>query len=76
MGVSTHVALTLHGRMFAACLTLVYQSPAPPEVVISRLEAEADEMWRGAALGRAAMSSRDDHEKDGDHVLTRPTLRG
>jgi len=40
------------------------------------LRSELDEMCRGAALGRAAMSSRDDHEKDGDHVLTRPTLRG
>jgi hypothetical protein len=39
------------------------------------LRSELDEMWRGAALGRAAMSSGDDHEKDGDHVLTRPKLR-
>jgi len=35
-------------------------------------EAEMDEMWSGAALGRAAMSSEDDHDWDGDHVLTQP----
>ena len=39
-------------------------------------EAEVDEMWSGAALGRAAMSSEDDHDRDGYHVLTRPKLRG
>jgi len=39
-------------------------------------EAEMDEMWSGAALGRAAMSSEDDHDRDGYHVLTRPKLRG
>ena len=28
-------------------------------------EAEMDEMWSGAALGRAAMSSEDDHDRGG-----------
>ena len=51
--------------------------PDEVTVAIERAgEAEMDEMWRGAALGRAAMSSEDDHEKDGYHVLTRPKLRG
>jgi hypothetical protein len=38
-------------------------------------EAEMDAMWSGAALGRAAMSSGDDHDRDGCHVLTQPKLR-
>jgi hypothetical protein len=40
------------------------------------LISELDEMWRGAALGRAAMSSGDGLDRDGYHVLTRPKLKG
>ena len=75
------VSLTWLFHFMVECFTacpdhLHLQLPARPTVVVmSRLEAEADEMWRGAALGRVAMSSRDDHEKDGYHVLTRPKLR-
>ena len=50
----------------------------PGEVmVVIRLaeEAEVDEMWSGAALGRAAMSSKDDHDRDGYYVLTQLKLR-
>ena len=50
----------------------------PDEVdVVVRLaeEAEVDEMGSGAALGRAAMSSEDDHDRDRCHVLTQPKLR-
>ena len=51
-------------------------NPSQMEVVLQRVDAaEVDEMWRGAALGRAAMSSGDDHDRDGYHVLTRPKLR-
>jgi hypothetical protein len=39
------------------------------------LHSELDELWRGAALGRAAMSSEDDHDRDGYHVLTQPKLK-
>lgn len=55
---------------------LALLNPAQVAVVMRRAaEAEVDEMWSGAALGRAAMSSKDDHDRDGYYVLTQLKLR-
>lgn len=55
---------------------LAFLNSDEAEVVIRPAEeAAVDEMWSGAALGRAAMSSKDDHDRDGYYVLTQLKLR-